>query len=313
MRASINGWSDGTRRSRSSNFNCDVIGERFRVLNKRKTTISLGLLIPGIVCLFIFGASLASIGIMSLRPSRLADAGFSINQYLRFFSDTYHLIYLWRSFKVSIYGTLLTLLFGYPVAYLMARSDARLRLMLTLLLVVQFFSSYIIRAYALMIVLGNNGIINRVLIKTGLIHSPLPLMHNETGVAIGLVMVSLPFMVFPIYSVVKGIDLRLEEAAESLGAGEWLVFWNVTLPLSLPGVAAGVIIVLLFQLTSFIVPGLLGGGYFDMVANFIYDQALGVLNIPFAAAVAMVTLVIALGLVVVLNKLFQRNLKDVSP
>jgi putative spermidine/putrescine transport system permease protein len=290
-----------------------VIGERFRVLNKRKTTISLGLLIPGIVFLFIFGASLTSIGIMSLRPSRLADTGFSINQYLRFFSDTYHLMYLWRSFKVSIYGTLLTLLFGYPVAYLMARSGARLRLMLTLLLVVQFFSSYIIRAYALMIVLGNNGIINRVLIKMGLIHSPLPLMHNETGVAIGLVMVSLPFMVFPVYSVVKGIDLRLEEAAESLGAGEWLVFWNVTLPLSLPGVAAGVIIVLLFQLTSFIVPGLLGGGYFDMVANFIYDQALGVLNIPFAAAVAMVTLVIALGLVVVLNKLFQRNLKDVSP
>ncbi len=171
------------------------------VLDKRKTTVSLGLLIPGMVCLFIFGASLASIGIMSLRPSRLAEAGFSLNQYHRFFSDTYHLMYLWRSFKVSIYGTFLTLLFGYPVAYLMARTGARLRLMLTLLLVVQFFSSYIIRAYALMIVLGNNGIINRVLLKIGLIDSPLPLMHNETGVAIGLVMVSLPFMVFPIYSI----------------------------------------------------------------------------------------------------------------
>lgn len=283
------------------------------VLDKRKTTVSLGLLIPGMVCLFIFGASLASIGIMSLRPSRLAEAGFSLNQYHRFFSDTYHLMYLWRSFKVSIYGTLLTLFFGYPVAYLMARTGARLRLMLTLLLVVQFFSSYIIRAYALMIVLGNNGIINRVLLKIGLIDSPLPLMHNETGVAIGLVMVSLPFMVFPIYSIVKGIDQRLEEAAESLGAGEWPVFWNVTLPLSLPGVAAGVIIVLLFQLTSFIVPGLLGGGYFDMVANFIYDQALSVLNVPFAAAVAMVTLLVTLGLVVVLNRLFQRGLKDMSP
>ena len=182
--------------------------------------------------------------------------------------------------------------------------------MLTVLLVVQFFSSYIIRAYALMIVLGNNGMINRFLIWTGLISSPLPLMHNETGVAIGLIMVSLPFMVFPVYSVLKGIDQRLEEAAESLGAGEWPVFWNVTFPLSLPGVAAGVMIVLLFQLTSFIVPGLLGGGYFDMVANFIYDQALSVLNVPFAAAVAMVMLVITLGLVVVLNRLFQRGLKD---
>jgi putative spermidine/putrescine transport system permease protein len=184
--------------------------------------------------------------------------------------------------------------------------------MLTLVLVVQFFTSYIIRAYALMLVLGNNGLINRMLLKTGLIDRPLPLMHNETGVAIGLVMVSLPFMVFPVYSVLKGIDRRLEEVAESLGAGEWQVFWNVTLPLSLPGMAAGVVLVFLFQLTAFIVPGLLGGGYYDMVANFIYDQALGVLNIPFAAAVAMVMLAITLILVIGLNKLFQRSLKDVS-
>jgi putative spermidine/putrescine transport system permease protein len=198
------------------------------------------------------------------------------------------------------------------VAYLMARSGDRVRLTLTLVLVVQFFTSYIIRAYALMLVLGNNGLINRMLLKMGLIERPFPLMHNETGVAIGLIMVSLPFMVFPVYSVLRGIDRRLEEAAESLGAGEWQVFWNVTLPLSLPGMAAGVVLALLFQLTAFIVPGLLGGGYYDMVANFIYDQALGVLNIPFAAAVAMVMLAITLILVIGLNKLFQRNLKDVS-
>ncbi len=281
-------------------------------MENQKTTISLGLLVPGLVCLFIFGASLVAIGIVSLRPSRLADTGLSLHQYLRFFSDAHYLMYIWRSLKVSIYGTLLTLLFGYPVAYLMARTGPRLRLILTLLLVVQFFSSYIVRAYALMLVLGNNGIINRALIKTGLIQSPLHLMYNETGVAIGLVMASLPFMVFPVYSVLKGIDRRLEEAAESLGAGQWPVFWNVTIPLSLPGVAAGVMIVLLFQVTSFIVPGLLGGGYFDMVANFIYDQALGVLDVPFAAAVAMVMLVIILGLVVLLNKVFQRGLRDVS-
>ncbi len=281
-------------------------------MNNRKTTVGLGLLVPGLLCLLIFGVSLVAIGIVSLRPSRLADSGFSLHQYIRFFSDLHYLVYIWRSLKVSVYGSILTLLFGYPVAYVMARTGPRLRLVLTLLLVVQFFSSYIVRAYALMLVLGNNGIINRGLIKIGLIRSPLHLMYNEMGVAIGLVMASLPFMVFPIYSVLKGIDRRLEEAAESLGAGQWPVFWNVTLPLSLPGVAAGVVIVLLFQVTSFIVPGLLGGGYFDMVANFIYDQALGVLNVPFAAAVAIVMLVVVLGLVVLLNKIFQRGLKDVS-
>lgn len=279
---------------------------------KKIVSISLWLLIPMALCLMVFGAALVSIGVLSLRPSRLAERGIGFNQYLRFFSDTHYLIYLWRSFKVSFYGTLLTFFFGYPVAYMMARSGSHLRLILTLLLVVQFFTSYIVRAYALMLVLGNNGFINRTLHKMGLIDSPIPLMHNETGVAIGLVMVSLPFMVFPIYSVLKGIDLRLEEAAESLGAGEWQVFWNITLPLSLPGVAGGLILVLLFQLTAFIVPGLLGGGYYDMVANFIYDQALGVLNVPFAAAVAMITLMITLALVAGLNRLFQRGLKGVS-
>ena len=277
-----------------------------------KTSVSLGLLLPGLFCLLLFGASLFAVGILSLRPERLAGEGIGLNQYLRFFDDTRYLIYFWRSFKVSCYGTLLTLFLGYPVAYLMARSGGRIRLTLTLVLVVQFFTSYIIRAYALMLVLGNNGLINRLLLKLGMIERPLALMHNETGVAIGLIMVSLPFIVFPVYSVLRGIDLRLEEAAESLGAGEWQVFWNVTLPLSLPGMAAGVVLALLFQLTSFIVPGLLGGGYYDMVANFICDQALGVLNIPFASAVAMVMLAITLFLVIGLNKLFERNLKDVS-
>jgi len=280
---------------------------------KKTTSVSLGLLIPAGLCLCVFGASLVSVGVLSLRPGRLAEGGIGFDQYLRLFSDAHYLLYFWRSFEISLYGTLLTLLFGYPVAYLMARSGPRVRLMLTLLLVVQFFTSYIVRAYALMLVLGNNGLINRTLLRIGLIHSPIPLMHNETGVAIGLVMVSLPFMVFPTYSVLKNIDRRLEEAAESLGAEEWQVFWNITLPLSLPGMAAGVVLVLLFQLTSFIVPGLLGGGYFDMVANFIYDQAMGVLNVPFASAVAMLMLLITLVLVVGLNKLFQRGLKDVSP
>jgi putative spermidine/putrescine transport system permease protein len=113
------------------------------------------------------------------------------------------------------------------VAYLMARSGDRVRLTLTLVLVVQFFTSYIIRAYALMLVLGNNGLINRLLLKMGLIERPLPLMHNETGVAIGLIMVSLPFMVFPVYSVLRGIDVSGRSCRRWAG---WQVFWNVTLP-----------------------------------------------------------------------------------
>jgi ABC-type spermidine/putrescine transport system permease subunit I len=197
-------------------------------------------------------------------------------------------------------------LLGYPFAYVMARSSPPVRLTLTLILVVQFFTSYIVRTYALILVLGNNGIINRPLLSLGIIDRPIPLLFNEVGVAIALVLVPLPFMIFPIYSVLKNIEPNLESAAASLGASRFKIFLYVTLPLSLPGVLAGVVLVFLFDLTAYIMPGMLGGGYFNMIANLIQEQAMAVLDKRFASAISIILLIITLLTLFVIHVLGSR-------
>jgi putative spermidine/putrescine transport system permease protein len=239
----------------------------------------------------IFLAALIIAGVTSLYDEQ---GSITLSQYWRFFSDPFYLGFMWRSFRVAAYCTPLTLLLGYPFAYVMARSGQVVRLTLTVILVVQFFTSYIVRTYALILVLGNNGIVNRALLQFGLIERPIPLLYHESGVAIGLVLVPLPFMILPIYSVLKNIEVNLETAAASLGASRMRTFVHVTFPLSLPGVLAGAVLVFLFDLTAYIMPGMLGGGYFNMIANVIQEQAMAVLDQRFAAAISIVLLVITL-------------------
>jgi ABC-type spermidine/putrescine transport system permease subunit I len=253
---------------------------------------TLGLLAPVAVPIGVFLAALAIAATISLRGPQ---GSIGLLQYQRFLSDPFYLGIMWRSFRVALYCTPITLLLGYPFAYIMARSGRAVRLALTLILVVQFFTSYIVRTYALILVLGNNGIINRALIQAGLIERPIPLLYHEAGVAIGLILVPLPFMIFPIYSVLKNIEANLEAAAASLGASRVRAFIHVVLPLSLPGVFAGIMLVFLFDLTAYIMPGMMGGGYFNMIANVIQEQAMAVLDTPFAAAMSLVLLAITLA------------------
>ncbi len=247
------------------------------------------LLIPGALAIAVLLGALVITGAMSLSDGH---EHWSIQQYRRFFSDFFYLNYLWRSFRVAAYCTPIALVLGYPFAFVMARASPPVRLTLTLILVVQFFTSYIVRTYALILVLGNNGIINRTLLGLGVLDRPIPMLYHEVGVAIGLVFIPLPLMILPIYSVLKNIEPNLETAAASLGANRFRVFWFVIFPLSLPGVLAGIVLVFLFDLTAYIMPGMLGGGYFNMVANVIQEQAMAVLNKPFASAISMVLLII---------------------
>ena len=257
------------------------------------------LTLPALVVILVFFAATAAIVIVSFS---VGEGRWGIRHYRRLVSDPLYLGYLWRSFRVALYCTPVTLLLGYPVAYVMARARGPVRMALTLLLVVQFFTSYVIRAYALILVLGNNGIINRALLALGIVDRPLTLLYNELGVAISLVLIALPFMVFPIYGVLKNVEPTLETAATSLGADRRRVFWHVVLPLSLPGVLAGVVLVFLFDLTAYIMPGLLGGGYFDMAANVIYDQAMEVRDRGFASAMSIALLLATLLVVYLTNR-----------
>jgi ABC-type spermidine/putrescine transport system permease subunit I len=270
---------------------------------KERNGMALLLLLPGALVIGVFLGALAITGATSVLDPQ---GDWSLRQYARFLSDSFYLNFLGRSFRVAAYCTPITLLLGYPFAYVMARSSPPVRLTLTLILVVQFFTSYIVRTYALILVLGNNGIINRPLLSLGIIDRPIPLLFNEVGVAIALVLVPLPFMIFPIYSVLKNIEPNLESAAASLGASRFKIFLYVTLPLSLPGVLAGVVLVFLFDLTAYIMPGMLGGGYFNMIANLIQEQAMAVLDKRFASAISIILLIITLLTLFVIHVLGSR-------
>ena len=157
------------------------------------------------------------------------------------------------------------------------------------------WTSVLVRTYAWMVLLGRNGVFNRWLIEAGVISDPLPLLHNFNGVLIGMVHVLLPYMVLPIYGAVRRLDPALAAAAEGLGASNWRIFWRIYLPLTLPGIFAGAVIVFVLSLGFYITPALLGGGKVMMVAVMIEQEVRQTLNWPFAAALSAVLLALTLG------------------
>ena len=240
----------------------------------------------------------------NLGPAIVGD-GFTLSNYAQFVGSGFYLGYLFRSMWIAFYCTAITTVLGFLIAYFMFRSGPRTRLVIGVLLIVQFFTAYVIRTYAVMLVIGRTGILNSTLLDLGIIQQPLSLLFTEIGVAIGMVLVSLPFMVFPIFASLQSIPPNAEMAAASLGAGNTSIFWQIIVPLSMPGVAAGVVIVYLFELTSYIVPGVLGGGYVDMIANLIYAKAMQSFDHPFAAAAAVVTLLVSGMTIYLLQKSFR--------
>jgi ABC-type spermidine/putrescine transport system permease subunit I len=260
------------------------------------------------VVLFFFGCLGVMVAYSFLPNTGMAQVGtqFTLANYGRFFGNPLYLSYVSRSLVLSTYCTAVTLVLGYAVAYVMYRATPRMLLLISLVLIVQFFTAYVIRTYAIMLVLGRNGLINQILLGLGVIDQPLKLLFNEIGVAIGMVMVSIPFMVFPIYSSLHAIPKNLEPAAHALGASPLRCFWTIILPLTIPGIAAGVIIVYLFEVTAYIIPALLGGGYYDMVANLIYSKAMGAMDYPLSSAIAMTMLVISCVIVYGAQKAFGR-------
>lgn len=235
--------------------------------------------------------------------------GFTWANYEAFLGDAFNLSYLWRSLRVATYTTAIVLLLGYAVAYFMSLCSPRVRMIVSVILLVQFFTSFVIRTYAIVLVLGRYGIVNEILQTLGITEAPVRLLFNEFAVAAGIILVAVPFMVFPIYSSIAAIPPNLLTAAESLGATRLRVFYEVILPMSMPGVAAGVVIVYLFNFTSFITPSLLGGGYFDMIANLIYDQAMNTQQYPVAAATSMIALLLTILIVYGMQKAFAAMIR----
>lgn len=218
-----------------------------------------------------------------------AEPQWGLQNYAWFFSSQVNLTVLQRTFTISAWVTMVCLLCAYPYAYVMTAVGPTLRLLLILCVLVPFWVSGVVRTLAWVILLQDSGVINSMLKAIGL--SPIKLIRTQTGVVIGMAQVLLPFMILPLYAVMKTIDLRLVQAARSLGASPVRAFLQIYLPLSLPGVYAGTIIVFILALGFYITPALLGGPRSTMLSTLIQHQVLSLLNWGRGGAMGVVLLV----------------------
>lgn len=263
-----------------------------KIINSGMLKWSL-LIIPTAYVLLLLGVSLVGL----LRISVMDDSGFTLTYISRFFTESVYIDVLVITFKIAFYVTALCLVLGYPVAYLMAKMENQTwKSIIFGIIFASFWISLLVRTFTWMILLQRNGIINNVLLSIGIIDEPLPLLYNTTGVIIGMTHILLPYMILSLYSVMQGIDQRLLQAAQGLGARPGKAFFQVFFPLSLPGVLSGSLIVFVMGIGYFITPALLGGSNDLMISELISDQVNVVLNWNFAAAISIILLVVTLVL-----------------
>ncbi len=206
--------------------------------------------------------------------------------------DPLYLGILWRSLWIATSATVICALAGFPLALFIARSGRWRNLWLQLVLL-PFWTSFLVRTYAWIFILRDTGLVNTTLLSLGLIHKPLPLLYNDGAVLAGLVYNYLPFFVLPLYATLERLDGALPEAAADLGAPPWRTLWRVTLPLSKPGIVAGSVLVFVPCLGAYLTPDLLGGGKTVMLGNLVQNQFTSARDWPFGAAVSMVVLLVS--------------------
>ncbi len=241
--------------------------------------------------------------------------GFTLEYLERIFSTPIYLEVLWLTLKIAFLVTVFVLIFAYPVAYLLVKIEsAGWKKAIFAAVLIPFWISLLVRTFAWTVLLQEQGVINKILLGIGLIDKPLPLLYNTTGVIIGMTHVLLPYMVLSLYSVMEGIDRRLLQAAEGLGARPWKAFAQIFFPLSLPGVMSGSLLVFVMGIGYFITPALLGGANDMMISMLIQDNISTTLNWNLASAIALVLFVVTM-LLLFLAFLLTKNspvLKEVK-
>lgn len=222
--------------------------------------------------------------------------------YIWIFDDPLYLNSYLSSLRIAAISTALTLIVAYPFAYAMAKAPDAIRPILLMLTILPFWTSFLIRVYAWIGILKNEGLLNQFLLWTGVISTPLSILNTEAAIYIGIVYSYLPFMVLPIYASLERMDNRLIEAANDLGCPPVKAFWAITFPLSLPGVLAGVFLVFIPAVGEFVIPDLLGGSQTLMIGKTLWDEFFSNRDWPVASAVAVVLLLVLVVPIV----LFQR-------
>ena len=247
------------------------------------------LLLPALLFLAIFFAYPLFDMVMRSFES---ETGYTLQHYERFFTRSIYPRILWITVRIALLTTMLCLLIGYAIAYVMANARPAIARVMLMLVILPFFTSMLVRTYAWMVILSPNGPLNALLAQFDI--NNIRLIYNLSGVLIGMVYTMLPYMVLTLYSVMRGIDGRLIDVARGLGASDWNAFWRIYFPLSLPGVAGGVLLVFILSSGFYIVPRLMGGDREQMLATIIAYQVDILLNWNFASALAVILLVLTL-------------------
>ncbi|CDT56743.1 MULTISPECIES: spermidine/putrescine ABC transporter permease PotB [Vibrio] len=245
-------------------------------------------LITGWLVLFVMIPNIMIIGTSFLTrdEANLIEMTFTLDNYVRLADPLYFKV-LMHSFYMAIVATLLCLIIGYPFAYIVAKMPAKWRPIMLFLVIVPFWTNSLIRTYGLKIVLGTQGVLNKSLLALDIIDKPLRIMYSETAVMIGLVYILLPFMILPLYSAIEKLDDTYLEAAKDLGANKLQTLLRVVLPLTMPGIIGGCLLVLLPALGMFYISDLLGGAKNLLIGNVIKSQVLNARDWPFGAATSI--------------------------
>jgi putative spermidine/putrescine transport system permease protein len=252
-------------------------------------------------------AVMATLSLLSGNPVSNPNASFTWRHYNRLIDSDLYVDALVTTLRIGAITTTIALLIGYPLAHWMARMRSRLGHALLLMAVITpLLTGIVVRTFAWMTLLSDRGVINTTLGWLGMTDKPLPLMYNEFGVVVGLVHIYVPFMVLTLVGVIGRIDRTLEEAARGLGASRLRTFWEVTLPLSLPGILAGSLLVFALAISAYVTPVLLGGNNVLTVPMLIYQQVSASFNLGFAGALGVVLLVVSLALVLAYNTILSR-------
>ena len=229
---------------------------------------------------------------------------FTTANWREFFTDGFYHMFLWKTVRVAAITAILCAVLGYPPAYFIAMSTYKHKWLLLLLLIVPFWISFTIRTFSWIHILGEQGVINVVLLKLGIINEPLRMLYTEGAVIMGMIHFLLPYMILNVYVAIEGIDRNLISAARTLGCTAWQAFREVVLPLSLPGLMAGLLLCFVLAAGSYVTPEILGSTRDALFGNIIFDTIMGQLNWPMGATLSLVLLVL-LGAVAAIYSRFM--------
>ena len=240
-------------------------------------------------------------------PGQFMVDGLTIENYVKFFTDPYYINVLVRTVRVAVICTIACLILGFPLAYVLARTQTRFKNLLIMLVVLPMFVGNAVRAAGWMTAFGNRGAFNASLIALGMVDQPIEIMYTEPAVLIGMIAINLPVMVLTLQSVIEGIPRDVEEAALSLGAGPSAMFRRVLWPLALPGIVAGTILTFILAMNAYATPVLLGGPNFQTMGPLVYDQFAQQNNWPFGGAISFILMTATILLTVAAHLIVQRR------